>query len=184
MITVQQLISSIRCPQSRANKWIEPLNKAMEKYEINTSLRIAHFLAQVGHESGRLIYVREIASGKAYDNRTDLGNTKPEAISIANQNRTTPGQFYKGHGLIQITGFNNHSLCGKALEIDLINQPYLLEQPDYAALSAAWFWSTHNLNSLADQDLFVKITKVINGGTNGLTDRQTILGYAKEALGI
>ena len=184
MITVNQLSASLKCPIGRAQKFIDSINDAMVKYEINTSLRIAHFIAQIGHESGRLVYVHEIASGDAYNNRADLGNTKHEAIATAKLNGKTAGEFYRGHGLIQITGYDNHLACGVALGIDLVNKPSLLEMPQYAALSAAWFWNTHHLNVLADNDLLIQITKRVNGGTNGLDDRRLILIDAKIAMGI
>lgn len=184
MITNAQLAQSLGCKASYVAKWIDPINQAMAKYEINTSLRIAHFIAQIGHESGRLVYVHEIASGDAYNNRADLGNTKHEAIAVAKLNGKMAGEFYRGHGLIQITGYDNHLACGVALGLDLVNDPTLLEIPQYAALSAAWFWSMHHLNILADNDLLTQITKVINGGTNGLEDRRLILIDAKKALGI
>lgn len=150
---------------ARAVKWTIPLNNAMHSYEINTVPRQAAFLAQIGHESGRLQFVRELASGKAYDTgrkAKNLGNT-PEADG--------DGQRYKGRGLIQITGFRNYVLCGTALELDLIDHPELLEEPGNAAMSAAWFWWNAKLNELADKGFFRTITKRINGGYNGMEDR-------------
>jgi len=73
--------------------------------------------------------------------------------------------------LIQITGRTNYAACGEALGIDLVNQPELLDQPQYACLSAAWFWATNGLNTLADKGEFEKITRRINGGLNGQEDR-------------
>jgi len=171
MITAQQLADSFTCPLSRAQKWIDAINSAMNSQAIDTVLREAHFLAQIGHESGRLVYVKELASGEAYEGRKDLGNTQ-----------VGDGVKYKGRGLIQITGRANYQLCGNQLGLDLINHPELLELPLNAAKSAAWFWNTHGLNILADQDDLIKITKRINGGTNGLVDRSAILTQAKKAL--
>ena len=184
MITIIQLANGLGITTSRASVWINVLNDAMNEYEINTSLRIAHFVAQIGHESGRFVFMHELASGKAYDNREDLGNTKVEAIAIAKQHNTTTGQLYRGHGLIQITGYDNHKRCGEALGLDLVNNPHQLEIPKYAALSAAWFWGDHHLNHLADNDLLTRITAVINGGANGLADRRALLESTKKALGI
>lgn len=184
MISAQQLAISYQCPLSRVAPWADVLNKAMAKYEINTSLRIAHFVAQIGHESGRLRYVHEIASGAAYDNRKDLGNTRPEAIAVTKKLGTTPGKWWRGHGLIQTTGYDNHVACGKALGLDLINHPELLMVPEHAAMSAAWYWHNHHLNELADMDLLIKITQIINGGQNGISDRRSLLTFAKSALGI
>ncbi len=161
-----------------------PLLHTMDRYEINTPLRVAAFIAQVTHESGSLRYVEELASGSAYEHRKDLGNLEPEALDAAHANHSTSGRFYKGRGLIQITGFYNHRLCGKALGIDLISNPRLLCEPEYAALSAGWFWSTHNCNYYAGIPDFKKLTKVINGGYNGLKDRLAHYTLCKQVLGI
>ena len=170
-ITTKQLQAIMSCRESKASEFCEPLNNAMEKYSINTLLREAAFLAQVGHESGRLFYVKEIASGKAYEGRKDLGNTQ-----------AGDGVKFKGRGLIQITGRNNYKLCGTDLKLDLLTHPELLETTDNACLSAAWFWDKHHLNPLADQQLLSSITKVINGGINGQLDRQLLYNKAKLIL--
>lgn len=118
------------------------------------------FLAQIGHESGQLRYVRELASGEAYEGRKDLGNTQPG-----------DGVRYKGRGLIQVTGRNNYALCGKALGLPLVEKPEMLELPEYAVESAGWYWNSRNLNSLCDLNRFDLLTKRINGGLNGYADR-------------
>ncbi|MDQ3021301.1 MAG: peptidoglycan-binding protein [Bacteroidota bacterium] len=155
--------------------FIEPIKTVMEKYEINTPLRIAHFLAQLGHESGSMRYKQEIASGAAYEGRRDLGNTQ-----------TGDGRKFKGHGLIQITGRANHTAYAKYVgDLDLIDNPERLgSEPAHSAGAAAWFWMTKNLNSYADNDDVLTITKRINGGTNGLQDRKDYLVRAKRALGM
>lgn len=155
----------------RIRLFLPHLSKACDRFQINTPLRLAHFLAQVGHESGQLRYVLELASGKAYEGRVDLGNTSPG-----------DGVRYKGRGLIQITGKHNYVLCGLALDLPLLDTPELLEEPAYAAASAGWFWHNRNLNALADLDDLVKVTKRINGGTNGMLDREMLLKRAKEIL--
>lgn len=152
------------------------LNKAMDEYSISTKQQQAAFLAQVLHESGECRYVKELASGEAYEGRKDLGNTQ-----------VGDGVKYKGRGLIQITGRANYEKLGQAFGLDLISNPELLEQPDLAAKSAAWFWATHKLSQYADLNTdegFVTITKRINGGTNGLEDRKMYWGRAKKQLGI
>lgn len=164
--------------ENRADIFAKPLAEACEMFEINTPARIAAFLAQIAHESGSLLYVKEIASGKAYDTgrlAKTLGNT-PEADG--------DGQKYKGRGLIQITGLANYLKCSIDLFGDnrLMKKPELLEQPTNAALSAAWFWGSRKLNSLADAGDFRKITLRINGGYNGLEDRLQFYSRAKQAL--
>lgn len=163
-------------------KYLTPLNTAMQRYGIITPIRIAAFIAQITYESGSLHYVEEIASGSAYEYREDLGNLTKEALKAAHSHGTTTGKFYVGHGLLQITGYYNHKICGEALGIDLVNQPRLLCSPIYAAASAAWYWDTHNCNSLADVDLFDKITKVINGGYNGLSERKKNYALCRQVL--
>lgn len=148
-------------PAAKRQLYLPHLNDAMREFEIATYLRAAAFIAQLAHESAELRYFQEIASGKAYEGRKDLGNTQPG-----------DGVKFKGHGPIQITGRANHTACGKALGLDLINNPTLITQPENAFRSAGWFWDTRNLNALADGRLFKAITKKINGGFNGLADRQ------------
>ncbi len=172
MITAADLMAIM--PQAKdynVDKFWQPLNDAMEEFSIDTPARQAAFLAQIAHESGQLRYVREIASGAAYEGRADLGNTEPG-----------DGILFKGRGLIQITGRANYAACGAALGCDLIGNPAILEQPELASRSAAWFWSTHGLNQLADAGNFERITRKINGGINGLADREQFWERAKTQL--
>jgi putative chitinase len=157
--------------RSRAAKFLDGINAAMDEFGIDTPARQASFIAQVGHESGQLQYVRELASGSAYEGRKDLGNTWPG-----------DGVRYKGRGLIQITGRANYAACGAALGLDLVDHPELLEDPTNACRSAAWFWSTHGLNELADAGDQVRVTKRVNGGTNGLADRLALFEVAERVL--
>jgi putative chitinase len=185
VITLDQLRAIMPHAGSRAEAFIVPLNQAMDEFGIDNTPRRAAFLAQVAHESGSLRYVREIASGAAYDDREDLGNTLPEAIRIAAEHDSTPGRWWRGHGLIQVTGYHNHRLCSIALYDDpdvLLHQPELLELPTQAARSAAWFWLSHHLNDHADSGDFLRLTRIINGGTNGLQDRIAHWDRAKKVL--
>lgn len=157
------------------DKFLSPLNQAMEDHNINTPMRIAHFLAQIAWESGSLKYVEEIASGSAYEGRKDLGNTEPG-----------DGVRFKGRGLIQITGRANYKKYGDSLGLDFTHdwKWRLVAEPFYAADSAAWFWETHGLNELADKDEFTKITKIINGSTITVKKRLPCLRSAKIATGL
>lgn len=92
------------------------------------------------------------------------------------------GYRYRARGAIGITGRDMYRLCGQALGLPLVEQPELLEQPEFAALSAAWFWWDRGLNELADAGLFDRITRVINGGNNGDADRRALWAVAKEVL--
>jgi putative chitinase len=149
------------------------LTAAADEFDITTLARLAAWIAQLAHESGNLRYVEEIASGKAYEGRKDLGNIHPG-----------DGVTYKGHGLIQITGRNNHKEVGDALSVDFIRYPKKLMEPALAARSAGWFWKTRGLNELADIGEFVRITRRINGGTNGLAERQGYWAAAKKVFGV
>ena len=148
----------------------------MEEGKINARLRQAAFLAQIGHESGSLVYVKELGGPSyfvKYDGRKDLGNTQPG-----------DGAKFCGRGLIQVTGRANYRTASQVLFGDerLLFSPELLEKPEWAAKSAVWFWSTRNLNELADADRFTDLTKKINGGTNGLEDRKARYRLALSVL--
>ena len=169
-ITTQQLLQILPSAGQAVGVFVSALNTAMNHYQIVGLKRVAAFVAQIGHESGQLKYVKEIwgptkAQAK-YEGRADLGNT------VAGD-----GSRYRGRGLIQITGRSNYAECGEALGLDLVNHPELLERPQHACMSAAWFWATKGLNTLADAGQFDKITQRINGGQNGAADRQAL--YAK-----
>ncbi|MFK7671226.1 glycoside hydrolase family 19 protein [Pseudomonas lundensis] len=174
-ITPQQLLQILPNAGQVSGVFAPVLNTAMNRYQIVGAKRVAAFIAQIGHESGQLKYVKEIwgptAAQARYEGRADLGNTQPG-----------DGSKFRGRGLIQITGRANYKACGEALGLDLINQPTLLEQPQYAAMSAAWFWSMKDLNTLADKGDFVKITRRINGGLNGQADRQGLYDKALKVL--
>lgn len=190
MITQSQLLKIMPRARSRAAIYLVPLNEAMHEFGIDTPLRQCAFLAQIAHESGELRYVEEIASGQAYNDRDDLGNTRPEAIRTAAMHGSQPGPFWKGHGLIQITGYDNHVACGKALGIDLVNTPRLLTIPTFAALSAGWFWRENDINRYADVQDFDGVSDKINrgrktaryGDSNGWNERLAYYESAKEVL--
>jgi len=182
-------------------KWLAPLNEAFAKYDISTPLRQAAFIGQCAHESNNFKvlqenlnysaeglmktwpsrfptkeiadqYARQPAkiAGKVYNGR--LGNTSEEEAAK-----------YLGRGLIQLTGKENYERCGEAIGADLINQPQLLVDPHYAALSAAWFWNKKGLNALADSQDYETMTKRINGGLIGLDDRKAKIAKAISVLG-
>lgn len=171
LVTAAQLKRILPLAGARADTFCAPLNAAMAEFSINTPARQAAFIAQIAHESGQFRYVREIASGAAYEGRADLGNTfKGDGIR------------FKGRGLIQVTGRANYAACGKVLGLDLILFPELLEQPLYACRSAAWFWKSRGLNEIADAGDQVKITRRINGGTNGLAERLAYFEIARKVI--
>jgi putative chitinase len=159
----------------RAQRFTEPLVAAMDEFDINTPARQAAFLAQIGHESGGLHWTTELwgptPAQRRYEGRRDLGNVVPG-----------DGFKFRGRGLIQTTGRNNYQRTGEALGVDLLADPERLAEPVLAARSAAWFWAEHGLNELADKGDFLTITKRINGGYTGLSERQMLWIGAKEAL--
>jgi putative chitinase len=156
--------------------YLPGLRTGMAARSISTALRQAHVLAQVGHESMSFVYAEEIASGAAYEGRADLGNTQPG-----------DGVRFKGRGLIQLTGRTNYTKYGRAIGRDLTsgdNPKLVATDPALTVDAAGWFWSTHNLNALADADDVVAITRVVNGGLNGLADRRAYLRRAKFFFGL
>ncbi len=174
-ITQQQLLQILPNAGAKAGVFVPVLNTAMQRYQIVGAKRAAAFIAQIGHESGQLQWVREIwgptpAQAK-YEGRADLGNTG-----------VGDGFKFRGRGLIQVTGRDNYEACGEALGLDLITHPELLEQPQHAAMSAAWFWKQKGLNDLADRDQFNTITRRINGGLNGLAARLALWEKAQAVL--
>lgn len=181
-LTYEQLRDIMPWAPKDLSEFVEPLNITAEEFFINTRVRQVAFLAQLAHESGSFRYMEEIASGEAYETRGDLGNTQPEAIEAAARHGSTPGRFYKGHGPIQITGYHNHLECGKALGLDLVNEPTLLTQPLHGCRAAGWYWKSRGCNDLADRGMFEVITRRINGGLNGLADRVAFLEKAREVL--
>lgn len=173
MITRQQLLTIAPNAKSRIDTYLPYINQYAEQFGIKTRLRVCHFLAQIMHESGELRYTEEIASGSAYEGRKDLGNIYPG-----------DGKKFKGRGLIQITGRANYKayndyLVKGGMTVDLLKTPELLSKPLGAVKSAMWFWQTHGLNELADRDDILAITRRINGGTNGLTQRKLYYQRAK-----
>jgi len=185
-------------------KWLEPLNDTFAKFEINTPARMASFIGQCKHESGNFNHLEEnlnysavrltqvfparftlakaqdaVAKGKAaiaegmYGHRTDLGNTKDG-----------DGGLFFGRGLIQLTGRANYTSFATAIgKPEIIEHPELVETPEYACLSAGWFWSTRKLNALADSADYTTMTKRINGGTLGLAEREANIKKVLAVLG-
>ncbi|WLH69620.1 glycoside hydrolase family 19 protein [Pseudomonas sp. FP2309] len=181
VISLPQLLQVMPGARPRAGLFLTALNAAFVRHDINSPKRTAAFLAQIGHESGELRYVRELGSDQ-YLSKYDTGTL---AARLGNSLEADgDGQQYRGRGLIQITGRRNYLACSQALFGDdrLLRQPELLEQPQWAAESAAWFWQSNGLNELADKDQFTAITRRINGGLNGLENRLQLWARAKAVL--
>lgn len=145
------------------------LNQYMHEYGICGKYPESAFLATIIHESGSFRYLKEIASGQAYEGRKDLGNTKKG-----------DGVRFKGRGLIQLTGRANYTLASKALGIDFVSNPELLELPENAVRVSCWWWDMKKLNRLSND--ISAVTRVVNGGYNGLADRKKWYDLALSVL--
>lgn len=172
-VTREQILAIMPLAKNRVDKYLNYINGYAESFGINTPMRMAHYLAQIAHESSELRYTKELASGKAYEGRKDLGNVK-----------VGDGVKFKGRGFIQITGRTNYSAYMQFCKFDVVSTPELLERPLGAVKSSMWYWKNHGLNELADKDDVVAITKVINGGKNGLEDRKQYLERAFKVFGL
>lgn len=185
-ITKEQLKQISNVSERNLNTYIPLLNDTLDRYEINTVERVACFLAQVLHESGSFHYVKEIASGSAYEGRKDLGNLQKG-----------DGVKFKGRGLIQVTGRNNYRQASLDMFGDerLLDHPEILQEPKYALESACWYWKKRDLNSICDKPedwmivykgrertKFQWLTIKINGGLNGYVDRWQLYRRARKAL--
>ena len=166
---LMQIVPTLSADQAPAIA--QNLNVAMAEANITSPQQQAMFIAQLAHESGGFHFMEEIASGAAYEGRADLGNTQPG-----------DGVRYKGRGYIQVTGRYNYTQAGQALGLDLVNNPELAAQPQNAARIAAWYWTSRDINETANTGDFVQVTRLINGGTNGLADRQAYYARAQAAL--
>jgi putative chitinase len=184
-------------------KWLQPLNDTFTKYQINSPVRQAAFIGQCGHESNNFKTLEEnlnySASGlmRVWPSRFPDAATankyanNPEAIANkvyggrANLGNSQDGDGWKfhGRGLIQLTGRANYTVCGDALGQPFSEHPELLLEPEWACMSAGWFFNKKNLNSLADIEDWKTITQRINGGTIGLDDRINRIHKAMDILG-
>lgn len=163
-----------------ASPSLTPLGIAMAQHLpaygiIDTPARLANFLGQACHETGGFRFLREIwgptKAQRGYEGRADLGNTHPG-----------DGEKFKGRGIFQTTGRANYETTGKALGLDLVGNPVLLETPDIAVLSACHYWDSRKLSVLADAHREDEITRKINGGVNGLAERRAYVAKAKGVL--
>lgn len=206
-VTAQQL--KIIMPKCNTDQWLNALNQAMTKFEINTSARIAAFLAQVAHESSETTILSEnlnysavrltqvwpqrfpsVVLAQAYaKNPEKLANFVYAGRGGNGSSASGDGWRYRGRGLFQLTTKDNYRLAGQALSLPLVDKPDLLLLPEVAALTAAQFWQRLGLNVLADHQVgdndekdFEKISIKINGGKVGLAERKRYWQLAKKVL--
>jgi len=161
----------------RAERFADPITAAMQEFGISTPEQQAAFLANIGHESGGLHWLTELwgptIAQQRYEGRRDLGNVQPG-----------DGFKFRGRGLLQTTGRANYAALSGHLGVDYLSDPDRLAQPLDAARSAGYFWQSHNLSPAADAGDFLKVVRTINGGYNGLSERQMLWASAKAALGM
>ena len=203
MITEVLLVESQTCTPLLAEKWAIPLQFTCDKFGINTPERIAGFLAQVGHESGGFRFTSENLNYRAealtrvWPSRFPPGVAESYAMQperIANRayadrmgngdEASGDGWAYRGRGLIQLTGKDNYAAFSLEANNEALTKPDLVAEVELAALSAGWFWSRNGLNTLADNKDIVGMTVKINGGTNGLDDRQMRYSRLLSTLGL
>lgn len=188
--------------QSTLSIYIPGLNLVLDKYSINTKLRVACFLGQVGVESAAFTAVEENLHYSSagllrtfpshFSGMADALNyaNQPEAIAnrvYANRLGNGPessgdGWKYRGRGLIQITGKTEYSAFAAAIGMSLDDAVDYLETPTGAVASAGWYWDDNHLNALADNDQVTKITLAVNGGTNALQQRIDLTNAALRVL--
>lgn len=173
---------------------IDQIPQVMEKFKIDTPVRLAHFLAQCAHESGNFKFMTENlnysakglmgvfkkyfpteAIAKQYERKPEKIANRVYASRMGNGDEASgEGAKFKGRGYIQLTGKQNYSAFDKVVDEDILAQPELIATK-YPLLSAAWFWDSRKLNALADggatNQVVTSITKKVNGGTHGLEDR-------------
>ena len=183
-------------------EWVDALNATFERFDISNPLRKAAFIGQCGHECGNFrileenLNYRAEALQKLWPKRFDAAKAQacarnPKLIAntvysnrMGNRDEASgDGYRFRGRGCIQLTGHANYFHAGQALGVDFVMEPDLVATPKYAALTAGWFWSTHNCNNLAEAADWVGLTKKINGGTIGLDDRVKHINEAFAVLG-
>ena len=182
-------------------KWVDPLNDTFAKFGISTPRQQAAFIGQCGHECGNFRILEENLNYRAAT-LMKLWPKRFPTLEFANQYAGNPkkianmvysnrmgnrdeasgdGYRFRGRGCIQLTGHSNYFHAGKALGVDFVMEPDLVASPKYAALTAGFFWSTHDCNRLAEAGDWTALTKKINGGTIGLSDR---IKHTEEALAV
>jgi putative chitinase len=196
MVSAEQLQRLNIGPQ-----WTDALNETFDRFAIGHPVQQAAFIGQCGHECGHFKILEENLNYKAATlmrlwpkrfptlevanefagNPKKIAN-KVYASRMGNRDESSgDGYRFRGRGCIQLTGSTNYFNAGKALGVDFWADPDLVATPKYAALTAGWFWSTHKCNDAALAQDWVRLTKIINGGTIGLEDR---VKHTNEAIAV
>jgi len=183
-------------------QWVDALNATFQRFNIDTPVRQASFIGQCGHECGNFKVLEENLNYRA-ETLMKLWKTRFPTLDVANEYSRNPkkiankvyasrmgnrdessgdGYRFRGRGCIQLTGHANYFHAGKACDVDFVMEPDLVATPQYAAMTAGWFWDTHKLNQFADVRDFKTMTKKINGGFIGLDDRIKHIEHAMQVL--
>ena len=181
--------------------WVDALNETFSRFNINTKNQQAMFIGQCSHECGNFRLLEENLNYRA-ETLMKLWPKRFPSLEFAKQYEKNPrkiansvyanrmgnrdeasgdGYRFRGRGALQCTGHSTYFHAGKALGVDFVMQPDLVATPKYAALTAGWFWDTHKLNPPSDALDYIKVTKIINGGTIGLDDR---IKHVQHALAV
>lgn len=180
-LTAQLLASLMQCPVSRAEPFIDSCNFMLDQYDISTSLRLAHLCAQYGHETGGLLYMRELWGPTSQQAKYDPPNAL--ATSLGNTSKGD-GYTFRGAGWCQLTGRANFQRASNDLCIDFVAKPDEVATSEFAPVVGGLFWQWGNINAAADRDDVQAVTRKINGGLTGLADREARLAKCKTILGI
>ena len=195
-LVTREMLLTITTPEM-ADKWVESLNETCERFAIDSPFRIAGFLSNTAHESGGFKFVTEglnysvaglmrtwpqrfptVEVAQRYAMQPEKIANRAYADRMGNRDEASgDGWKYRGRGLIQLTGKNNYVAYSLACDNEALQKPEIVELPKYAAESSGWFWDVNRLNTLADAQDVGGMCRRINGGYNGLDDRQ--MKYAK-----
>lgn len=176
-ITKEQILAIMPNAKDRVDKYLFWFNYYAEKYHINTKLRWIHFLSQIAHESGELKYTHELGK-ESYFKKYETGRLG----RMLGNTQKGDGAKYKGRGFIQLTGRSNYAQFAKDSGVDVINRPDEVETAQLCVEVSAWYWDKRGCNEEADTDDLTKVTKKVNGGTNGLSSRKLYYQRAKLAI--
>lgn len=180
---------------------VQVFNETFQRWNIDTPLRQAAFIGQAGHESGNFTKLEEglsysadrlmkvwpkrfptLESAQPYARNVKALANRVYASRMGNRDEASgDGYRFRGSGWLQLTGHDNFYHAGKGCGVDFVMNPDLVRTPQYAAMTAGWFWATHNCNAKADAQDWVGLTKIINGGTIGLDDR---VKHTNQALAV
>jgi putative chitinase len=184
-------------------EWVPALNETFARWGIATVRQQAAFIGQCAHECGNFRVLEENLNYRAatlmklwprrfptLEVASQYGGNPKKIANMVYANRmgnrdeaSGDGYRFRGRGCIQLTGHANYFHAGTALGVDLVMEPELVATPKYAALTAGWFWATHDCNRLAEAGDWTALTKKINGGTIGLEDRKKHINHALAVLG-